>query len=252
MDIERYLKRIAYTGRDLRGLHRQHLLTVPFENLDIGKRPIVIDEEAFVQKIAGEGRGGFCYELNGAFSALLRALGYKVTLLSARVGGRDGTFSPEFDHLALHVVDDHGEAWLADVGFGDNFLEPLRLVPDLEQSDREGVFVIKREGDAYLLERDGKAQYRFTLTPHPFEDFAPRCRWHQTSPESHFMTNVICSRATEDGRITLSGLRLITTSGKQRTERDLKDDEEWRAALRQHFGVRLPPGYGSRAATSAG
>jgi N-hydroxyarylamine O-acetyltransferase len=88
MHLDAYLDRIGYTGprapmaETLRALHRQHMLTVPFENLDIGLgRKIVLDPERFFDKIVGSGRGGFCYELNGAFASLLTALGFRVDLL---------------------------------------------------------------------------------------------------------------------------------------------------------------------------
>src|ERR1017187_10297680 len=130
LNLLAYLERIGYSGstepsaETLRALQRAHMLAVPFENLDIHLgRPIVCDEDRFLHKIINERRGGFCYELNGAFAALLRALGFKVTLLSARVAGSDGSASPEFDHLTLRV--DLDEPWLADVGFGDSFIEPL-------------------------------------------------------------------------------------------------------------------------------
>ncbi|MBA3915883.1 MAG: arylamine N-acetyltransferase, partial [Acidobacteriales bacterium] len=134
-----YLRRIGYAGavtpslETLRGLHLAHLLHVPFENLDIGwKRHIVCAQESFVSKVL-RGRGGFCYELNGSFAALLCDLCFQVTLLSARVPRPDGSESPEFDHLTLRV--DLEEAWLADVGFGDSFREPLRLEPEVEQRE---------------------------------------------------------------------------------------------------------------------
>lgn len=132
MDVTSYLERIGYSGaltpnaETLASIHRAHLFTVPFENLDIGwKRGIRIDQQASVRKIVEHCRGGFCYELNGAFAALLQALGFKVTLLSARIPSGDGSYGPEFDHLTLRV--DLGEPWLADVGFGDCFIDPLRL-----------------------------------------------------------------------------------------------------------------------------
>jgi len=121
-----YLARIAYAGPTpptidtLRSIHRAHLQTVPFENLDIALgRTIVVDEDATVRKIVEQHRGGFCYEMNGAFAALLRALGFRVTLLSARVARPQGGEGPEFDHLTLRV--DLEEPWLADVGFGESF-----------------------------------------------------------------------------------------------------------------------------------
>ena len=141
-DVSRYLERIRYSDskrpsvETLRALHRAHLMAVPFENLDIHlRRPIVVGAGPAYRKIVEDRRGGFCYELNGAFSELLRRLGFTVTLLSARVHQRDGAFGPEFDHLLLRVELD--EPWLADVGFGDLFLEPLRLnVAEQLQGDR--------------------------------------------------------------------------------------------------------------------
>src|SRR5258708_2128065 len=120
MNVPAYLRRIRYSGpitptlETLRGIHRAYLETVPFENLDISlKRRIVLDQDRFVRKIVEDNRGGFCYELNGAFAALLREMGYRVTLLSARAALKDGSPGPEFDHLALGV--DLDQSWLADV-----------------------------------------------------------------------------------------------------------------------------------------
>ncbi|HXR17663.1 MAG TPA: arylamine N-acetyltransferase, partial [Terriglobales bacterium] len=195
-NLSAYLDRIAYSGPltptadVLRNLHRAHLLTVPFENLDIALgRKIVCDESTFIRKIVERQRGGFCYELNGAFAALLRALRFQVTLLSARVPREDGSESPEFDHLALRI--DLDEPWLADVGFGDSFLEPLRLQPGIEQSHDDRTFRVVDCGDSLRMERaerDGawKRQYSFTLTPRSLDDFAAMCHYHQTSPESPF------------------------------------------------------------------
>src|SRR5579864_5711703 len=247
--LQAYLARIAYTGPTtptidtLRSIHRAHLQTVPFENLDISLgRTIVVDEDATVRKIVELHRGGFCYELNGAFAALLRELGFRVTLLSARVSREDGTASPEFDHMALRV--DLDEPYLADVGFGDSFLEPLRLIPDIEQEQYGQLFRIAAVGDVMIVQRQfaggiWKSQFRFTPTPRQLSDFEDRCQFQQTSPESHFTRQRICTLPTPGGRITLSDLKLIRTSGKHREERMLENEDEWCAALLEHFGVRL-------------
>src|SRR6266704_2972473 len=125
MNVEAYLKRIGYSGprmpsvNILRRLHRRHLLSIPFENLNIFlHRPIILSEAAFHDKIIKHHRGGFCYELNGSFAFLLRNLGFKVSMLSARVARRGGSFSPDYDHLTLLVQ--LNRPWLADVGFGDS------------------------------------------------------------------------------------------------------------------------------------
>src|SRR5437764_12252268 len=97
VDIQRYLERINYHGsleptlQTLQALHEAHLLAVPFENLDIHLgRKILLDEESLWKKIVEQGRGGFCYELNGLFAWLLRALGFQVDLLSAGVAHPSG------------------------------------------------------------------------------------------------------------------------------------------------------------------
>jgi len=249
INVDAYLARIGFSGptpcnaETLRALHVSHMRTVPFENLDIWLgRPIVCDEVSFLHKLVDLRRGGFCYELNGAFAALLRALGFSVTLLSGRVSREDGGASPEFDHLALRV--DLEEPWLVDVGFGDSFLEPLRLKPDVEQEQARGRFRIVQVDDVMILQRIRpgefwKSQYRFTLTPYRLSDFVARCHYQQTSPESHFTRQRICTLPTQDGRITLSDLKFIHTIGQHREERQLQSEDAWRSMLSESFGVKL-------------
>jgi N-hydroxyarylamine O-acetyltransferase len=249
LDVNAYLQRIGYNGPTtptadtLRGIHRAHMLSVPFENLDIGMgRKIICNEDLLIRKIVGQNRGGFCYEMNGAFAALLRALGFKVTLLSARVPCEDGSDGPEFDHLALRV--DLEEPWLADVGFGDCFVEPLRFEVGKEQREGARTFLIMQEDKTYHLDRTDpgavrKRQYSFTLTPRRLEDFAAMCHYHQTSPESPFTRKRVCSMATLEGRITLADNKLIITRNGNREERVVGSEEERRAALKGYFNVML-------------
>lgn len=248
MDRARYLQRIGYhgslspTAQTLSALQQAHLLSVPFENLDISLgRPIELDETALFEKIVQRRRGGFCYELNGLFAALLRDLGYSVTLLSAQVAHKNGGFGPPFDHLALLVTLE--EPWLVDVGFGDSFRAPLRLEPLREQVQPEGSYRLSQEGALWTWyqqnDTDWQAQYCFTLQPHTLAEFIPMCQYHQTSPQSHFTQGRVCTCATENGRITLSELRLITTIGHERHEQALASEDEFRALLQQHFGITL-------------
>lgn len=248
MNVPAYLDRIRYKGpltpdvETLRSLHRAHMFAVPFENLDIGiGREIVCDEARFLHKIVNERRGGFCYEMNGAFAALLWALGFQVTLLSARVCRDDGSDGPEFDHLALRV--ELEEPWLADVGFGDSFVEPMRLEPGLEQEQFGRRYrIISGDGGCCLeANADGawKKQYAFTLQPRHLSEFAGMCHHHQTSPDSHFTRKRVCSLATPEGRITLTGDKLIETRRGVREERVLQEAER-RTILRDRFGVSLP------------
>ncbi len=254
LNTSAYLARIGYAGPvtptadTLRDLHRAHMVSVPFENLDIGLgRKIVCDESAFLHKIVEQHRGGFCYELNGAFAALLRELGFRVTLLAARVPREDGSDSPEFDHLVLRV--DLDEPWLADVGFGDSFVEPLRLQTGVEQPQVGWSYRIVEEQDSLhhdllYIERfephgDWRRQFSFTLTPRRLADFSPMCHYHQTSPESPFTRKSVCSMATPTGRITISDRKLIVSCNGKKEESRLGSEQQWRAALQEHFGVIL-------------
>ena len=251
MDITAYLDRINYhgplapTAETLRELQVAHLLTVPFENLSIHTRqPIVLDDNALFEKIVRRRRGGFCYEANGLFAALLRALGFDVKMLSARAANAKGVFGPDFDHMALMVTID--ARWLVDVGFGDSFRAPLLIDNKDEQRQGERAYRIDPDGRyLVLMQRDGgadaawKAQFRFTLQPYEYSDYEEMCRYHQTSPQSHFTRGRICSRATPDGRVTLSEMRLIITRNGEREERELTDEEEYAATLRERFGITL-------------
>jgi N-hydroxyarylamine O-acetyltransferase len=229
LNVAAYLDRIGLVGPisvdsdGLRRLQYAHLTSVPFENLDIHLgRPIRLDLANLFDKIVIRRRGGFCYELNGLFAHLLRSLGFRAKLLSGRGANREGNFGPEFDHLALQV--DLEQPHLADVGFGEAFLEPLRMVADVEQSDPGKTFLLSRKGDEWLVRErttGGRWEplYLFTAIPRRMEDFAEMCRHHQTSSASHFTQKPVCSIVTSTGRVTISGNRLIETSRGNRTER---------------------------------
>ena len=259
MDTHAYLERINYDGpldptaETLRRLHVAHLLAVPFENLSIhAGEAVVLDDGALFEKVVARRRGGFCYELNGLFAALLRALGFEVEMLSAAVWGDARGFGREFDHMTLLVKLE--ERWLADVGFGDSFVEPLPLDERGVQEQGARAYRLEEDGDRLILwQRDERgeweAQYRFSLTPHVYADYAERCLYQQTSPESHFTQKRLCTRLTEGGRVTLSGTRLITTDGGGRHERELEGEAEYEAALGEHFGVVMR-GRASRGADS--
>jgi N-hydroxyarylamine O-acetyltransferase len=247
-DIKAYLDRIGYSGsrvptaENLKKLHRAHNLTVPFENLDIHmKRPIVLDERKLFDKIIRRNRGGFCYELNASFAGLLRTLGFDVTIFSARVY-LDDKLGREFDHMVLMVR--LKKRWLLDVGFGALFIEPLRLDDRKPQVQGQVVYKIAPHGNGALklMQRKSgspwQAVYQFDLIPRRLHDFDGMCRWHQTSSESWHTQNRLCTRATPDDRITLSGKKLVIRSRAKRTERILSSAKD-SGALQEHFGIRL-------------
>lgn len=247
--IEAYLRRIGAErparadAAALRDLHLRHLRTVPFENLSIHLgEDIALAEKPVLDKIVDGRRGGFCYELNGAFGALLEALGYRVTLLQARVHTPDGGLGIPYDHLALRVgtTDPDDGVWLADVGFGDHSHCPLAFGERGDQEDPGGTFRIVEapDGDLDVL-RDGRPQYRLDQRPRVLADFESGAWYHRTSPASHFTQSLICSRLTAEGRITLSGRTLVTTVAGERSEERVQGDAGVLAAYRDHFGVVL-------------
>jgi N-hydroxyarylamine O-acetyltransferase len=242
-----YLKRIGAARPEtadattLRLLHRAHQATVPFENLSIHlAEPISLAGDDLFTKIVTRHRGGFCYELNGLFALLMEALGVRVERLAARVFGAGGQLGPVFDHLALvlHPVDGSGP-WLADVGFGDHSDYPLRYASRQEQPDPGGLFLLTGTGDGDVdVLKDGKPQYRIERRVRSLADFIPTCWWQQTSPDSHFVRGPVCTRLTDEGRVTISGNTLIVTSHGERAEQKLPD-AELLAAYREHFGIAL-------------
>ncbi len=248
IDVDAYLRRIAYSGpteptlETLRGLHVAHLLSVPFENIDIPllRRPLDIRPEALFDKIVVRRRGGLCYELNGLFSELLRTLGFRVSYLSAAVAQADGGWGPPFGHVTLRV--DLDEPWLADVGFGrDSFREPLRLDASEEQEAGGMRYRICSDGQVrsleVLVDRAWVPMYRFDLQPHDFAEFEPMCLVHQTSPEAPFTRVPVAGLATRNGRITLVDRRLKIVADGRVQEFELADDRERARALRDYFGI---------------
>ena len=246
-----YLRRIGVTqplGCSLEGLSAlqyAHLCAVPFENLDIIESiPIGLDRRAHYEKIVGRGRGGYCYELNGLYSALLISLGFEVRLLSACVAMADGSFGPPYDHLML-LVDLGNASYLVDVGFGDSFTHPVVLRSGLEQSDRNALYMVLRlDGEWALCRKNNAGPWEtmllFSLAPRELADFQERCSWTQNSAESHFVGKALCTRLTKDGRKTLSGMRMIVTNQGHTVETTVETEAERRGRLAQDFGVILP------------
>lgn len=248
MSTKDYLSRIGIEADDLeadaeslRLLQRHHLLHVPFENLDIHwKRPIAIDTEAFYRKIVGEKRGGFCYELNGLFNELLRGLGFRTRLLSARVFNGSG-HGPEFDHATI-IVTIGDDEYLTDVGFGDFAAEPLRFSLGVEQQDTPGMFVIRRFEDEYMevAKNDGdiwKSEFIFKDVAHDLSEFSEMCDFQQYSPESHFTKGKLCSLMTNNGRKTLTDKKFLVTADGEKSETAVGSDEEFYRVLKREFGI---------------
>jgi N-hydroxyarylamine O-acetyltransferase len=253
MNVSLYLERIQYSKplkpdvQTLQGLQLAHMLSVPFENIDIGlKRPIHLTEEALWSKIVVQKCGGFCYELNGMFAWLLKQIGFEVTYLNARVYNREGNLGIDFDHLALLVqIPNEPGRWLVDVGFGDSFNEPLSFEEQGEQVQGLRSYRLEQTPDGYInwqKNYDGswQRQYFFNLQPRSFPiDYEAACLYHQTSPHSSFTRGSIISKATPNGRVSLEDRQLILTKNGQRSELPIQSKDQYHFFLKEYFDVTL-------------
>jgi N-hydroxyarylamine O-acetyltransferase len=247
MDISAYLSRINYHGstqptiETLRAIHRAHLLTVPFENLDIHlNRHIALGEATLFDKIVLQKRGGFCYELNGLLASLLREMGFQVTIFSANM--LHGGIPQKIDHLTLLV--ELNERWIVDAGVGDTSRLPLRLDDEGEQFGVGQKYRFTRADGRWTLwsgaeNNEWNGEYVFDIDPLELSDFQEACEYYQSAPESYFVQGRICSRATADGRISLTDDKLIVTRNGQREEMPIDGEQDFVSALNEHFGIQI-------------
>ena len=250
MNYKAYLERIGYAGElqptldVLQQLQKAHLLAVPFENLDIHNGvPIELDVEKTFDKVVLQKRGGFCYELNGVYFELLTALGFDVKRISAKVyDANAGTYSPEYDHMAL-LVTIEGEEYLTDVGFGEFSFAPLKIELNKVQADARGDYVFDRYDESYyrvsrIENGELRPEYIFRKTERAFDEFAGMCHFHQTNAGSHFRQRRMITLPTEQGRITLTESKLKIKEGDLTKEVMLKDATEYEANLWEYFGIK--------------
>lgn len=221
------------------------MVAVPFENLHVAHRRGVRTDLAWsFDKIVKNGRGGWCFELNGCFGALLGALGFDVKYVACRVwDSDDGEYGPDLDHLALLVRLD-GDRFLVDVGFGDNCVHPILL----ESGEATGVprrTRIDLDGDACTLHElmpagQWQPQLTGTLTPRTLDEFTPRSEFLQHDQSSVFWQKPFATRAldTAGSRVTLRGGVLRERAGVgEFVDRPVDDPVEWAELLHHHFGL---------------
>lgn len=253
MNKTEYLERIVIDEKDLTVsaqtlglLQKRHLLEIPFENLDIyWKRPITTNIAKFYEKIILEKRGGFCYELNGLFNALLQKIGFQTKIISARVSRGSNEFGAEYDHLAI-MTKIGDEEFIVDVGFGDFTAEPLKFVLNVGQTDANGIFLIRKRADDYfeVFKKDvenWQSEYIFKDIARDLSEFSEMCNFHQTSPDSHFTKGKLCSVMTQTGRKTLTDTKFIKTKIGERNETEINSDTEFYRILRCEFGIEQKP-----------
>lgn len=258
MDLDAYLGRIGvprpgHAGLPaLRIIHAAHLATIPFENIDVrlGRR-IALSIEALQDKLVRSRRGGYCFEQNTLFAAALRALGFEVEALEARVRTPPAPIVRPRTHMILRVTLE-GRAWLADVGFGgDGPLEPVPL--DGEASEQaEGAYQIVREDERSLVLRRRfrgawSDLYAFTTAPPYPIDFEVANHFTSTYPESIFRKTLTAQRSEPGLRRILRGLVFTERRGEEESTRELPL-AAIPALLADEFGIEIPEQDALRAA----
>jgi N-hydroxyarylamine O-acetyltransferase len=252
VDLDAYFTRIDYRGDRsptlpvLIALHRAHANRVPFENVDVLLgRPIRLDLDSLQAKLVHGRRGGYCFEHNTLFAAVLEALGFRLTRLAARVRFGATSVRPRSHMNLLVQVDD--APWLADVGFGgEGLLEPLRLVEASDTHQAGWTYRLMREGDSWVLQSrrgDGWFDlYSFTLEPQYPVDYEVANYFTATHPDSIFRKTLTAQRTTPEARYVLRNRTFRVERAGDVSERTLTNDDDLRDVLAETFGLEFPPG----------
>jgi len=251
MDLGKYLKRISFSGKleptteCLIKLHECHVMSIPFEALDIefGKT-ISLDINKIYKKVVLNKRGGYCYELNQLFNHLLTEIGFESQLISARVV-KDKKQWPEFDHMAIVVKLD--SLWLVDIGYGDLFIKPIKIELNTVQKDRNKTYKIisLQENELLLTESLAKSnsfipKYQFNTIPRSPADFEEQNTFKQTSAESHFVKNRICTLPIKNGRKTILNNTFKVIFNQETTEKEITSYKELQTILFKEFDIKIP------------
>jgi N-hydroxyarylamine O-acetyltransferase len=256
LDLNAYLNRIGFEGpltpslETLRALHFAHATHIPFENLDVLLgRGIRLDLDSIFQKLVLDRRGGYCFEQNTLFAAVLQELGFAVTKLAARV--QMGSSEPRPRTHMLLRVDLREGSYIADVGFGgEGLLHPL---PFRQDGDSEAYEVsgwrmrIVAQGQHYTLQSsrpDGWFDlYRFMLEPQAHIDYEVANHYTATHPESRFMLNLVAQLPGETRLVLVNrNFQEITPAGVQEVR--IADETMLLEVLQERFGLRIPVGSG--------
>ncbi|WP_114749958.1 arylamine N-acetyltransferase family protein [Pleomorphovibrio marinus] len=231
----------------LQALHYRHTLSIPFENFNpLLRIPLALEQDALVQKIVYQQRGGYCFEHNLLFGAVLRTLGFEVTGLAARVMWQipEDVVMPR-DHQLL-LVNFGEEPYIADVGFGGNTLTaPLPLQSQEAHSTSHEDFKISHNGSLYVLhiklEENWKPMYSFGLDEYLLPDYQVMSYYLCNHEKSLFMNHLFLAQTKEDGRYGLMDdhFSFHPVNGKTQKER-IQNMEHLLVRIRDVFGIDIP------------
>jgi len=250
LQINKYIKRIGFKENleanieCLKKLHLNHVMSIPFEALDVysGNR-INLGLDKIFHKIIESKRGGYCYELNYLFHWLLTHIGFEAHFVSVRIFDED-KYGPEYDHLALIVKLD--SSWLVDVGYGDLFVEPIKIAPEVIQEDRFKLYKLEKINDRdYLLLESLKTdikwtkRYIFSTRSCSIQEFEDQNEYKQSSSESYFVKNRICTMPTLEGRKTILNNVFKIKANNIVHKKEILSAKEMIQILDNEFGIRI-------------
>ncbi|MEH7511971.1 arylamine N-acetyltransferase [Gottfriedia acidiceleris] len=246
MLIESYFKHIrlkqtqTISYSSLKQIHKHHLLSIPFENIDIiSQIPLSMNPSKIMKKIATGKRGGICFETNSLLFSVLQELGFNVSFISTRFWNEEKQcWNPEFSHLSILVkIDDQN--YLADVGIGGGFLEPLLLHDHYEYSDPNGSYrMIEQDNSHFILQKFNetwKDLLFISIIPKQLQQFEEQFKYFQTSNETIFTQYKIVNLLTKEGRISLSDHQLKVTKNHRICITEIKNKDEWQSIFNHLF-----------------
>ncbi|MCL2631574.1 MAG: arylamine N-acetyltransferase [Coriobacteriia bacterium] len=250
-DLDAYLKRIGLEGEEIpltrEGLDKviwAHLSSVPFENIDLFDYDLVVDfgiEELF-DKVVTRHRGGYCFELNAIFMALLTALGFEVYPIGVRIVSGGEAFIPAIAHRSsIIVIDD--KRYFADVGFGMTSAAGGSICVDdtEEQQVRDTVFHVEDRPNNHKIimrhKEEGPAtEFLFIPDPFPAVDFVA---YNYMMARTGFRNKRIANLRTEDGALSVDGNIFRKTINGERIETPIENAEEAMKILTEVYGMVL-------------
>ena len=252
LDLDAYLQRIgaraplAPSVEALADLQRAHVGAIPFENLDILLgRQILLDLPSLQAKLVAARRGGYCFEQNTLFKAVLDRLGFTVTSLAARVrAGATGVRART--HMLLQVELPEG-LFVTDVGFGaDGPLGPLPLQEGREHWLGLAGHRLRQDGELWVLEGSTDGQwsdlYAFTLEPQYPVDFELANHYTSTHPGSAFVKTLTAQRLWPERRVVLRNRDLTIREGRVTETATIRDADHLLDVLERHCDLPFPPG----------
>jgi N-hydroxyarylamine O-acetyltransferase len=249
MDMNSYFRRIKWNGpvapdfATLMALHQRHAMSIPFENLDIQLgRPISLDLESLERKMIQNDRGGYCFEQNTLFQAVLQEIGFNVIACEARVRMGRPVVTPR-SHMLL-IVQLHEERYLADVGFGgDGLLQPVPLNSQ-EKTQFHWKYRVVKEREALILQTFRNENWfdLYAFLPQKREpvDFEVANWYTSTHPQSRFVQTLTAQLPTPYARYILRNKTFSVEKGGEMESRELQNREELLALLSEKFGLSFP------------